>query len=107
MSIVVSIEDSTILRPPIDRAYAAGEAKGKAEGEAKGKTEGKAEGHAMGLAKAIAAILGQRFPGQVPAGLANRLSLVTAETLDDILRKSLTATSAADALGSMMPTTTK
>jgi hypothetical protein len=114
MSIVVSIEDSTILRPPIDRAYAAGEAKGKAEGkaegEAKGKTEGKAEGkaegHAMGLAKAIVAILGQRFPGQVPAGLANRLSLVTAETLDDILRKSLTATSAADALGSMMPTNT-
>jgi len=32
MSIVASIEDSTILRPPIDRAYAAGEAKGKGEG---------------------------------------------------------------------------
>ncbi len=35
MSIVASIEDSTILRPPIDRAYAAGEAKGKGEVQAR------------------------------------------------------------------------
>jgi len=84
MPITVNVENSKFLRPPIDRAYAAGEAKGKAE--------------------AIETILGQRFPGQVPAGLAGRLSLVTAETLDEILRKSLTATSAADALGSDTPT---
>ena len=88
MPITVNVENSKFLRPPIDRAYAAG----KAEGEAKGKAE------------AIETILGQRFPGQVPAGLAGRLSLVTAETLDEILRKSLTATSAADALGSDTPT---
>ena len=100
MPITVNVENSKFLRPPIDRAYAAGEAKGKAEGEAKGK----AEGEAKGKAEAIETILGQRFPGQVPAGLAGRLSLVTAETLDEILRKSLTATSAADALGSDTPT---
>ena len=96
MPITVNVENSKFLRPPIDRAYAAGEAKGKAEG--------KAEGEAKGKAGAIETILGPRFPGQVPAGLAGRLSLVTAETLDEILRKSLTATSAADALGSDTPT---
>ena len=95
MPITVNVENSKFLRPPIDRAYAAGEAKGKAEGEAKGKAE------------AIETILGQRFPGQVPAGLAGRLSLVTAETLDEIVRKSLTATSAADALGSDTPSAPK
>ena len=61
-------------------------------------------GKAEGKAEAIETVLGQRFPGQVPAGLVDRLSLVASETLDEILRKSLTATSVADALGADIPT---
>ena len=99
MSIVVSVEDSAILRPPIDRAYDLGMAKGKAEG----KAEGQALGQAAGMAKSIETILHQRFPGQVPSGLADRLSHVAAETLDEILHKSLTAASVAEALGPDQP----
>ena len=99
MPITVSVENSTILRPPIDRAYDLGLAKGKAEGEAKGK----AEGHAHGIAEAIATILDQRFPGQVPAGLSDRLSAVSAEALYEILHKCLAATSVKDALGNSVP----
>ena len=51
------------------------------------------------VAKSIETILHQRFPGQVPSGLADRLSHVAAETLDEILHKSLTAVSVAEALG--------
>ena len=82
MLIVVNVENSTILRPPIDRAYDLGKAEGKAEG--------RAEGQAL-VAKSIETILHQRFPGQVPSGLADRLLHVAAETLDEILHKSLTA----------------
>jgi hypothetical protein len=107
MPINLSVENSTILRPPIDRAYDLGLAKGKAEGEAIGKAEGeakgKAEGHAHGIAEAIATILDQRFPGQVPAGLSDRLSAVSTEALDEILHKCLTATSVKDALGNYEP----
>src|SRR5712675_2018043 len=93
MPIVVSVEDSKILRPPIDRAHA----RGMAEGHSRGRVEGKVEGKAEGKAEAIATILSQRFPGQVPADLSDRLSLVASGTLDEILRRSLTATSVADA----------
>jgi len=89
MPIVVSVEDSAILRPPIDRAYDLGMAKGKAEGQALGQAL---------VAKSIETILHQRFPGQVPSGLADRLSHVAAETLDEILHKSLTAASVTEAL---------
>jgi predicted transposase YdaD len=65
MPIVVSVEDSKILRPPIDRAHARGMAEGHSRGRVEGKVEGKAE--------AIATILSQRFPGQVPADLSDRL----------------------------------
>jgi hypothetical protein len=92
MPIVVNVENSTILRPPIDRAYA--------EGKVEGKVEGMAEGHAKGKAEDIEIVLNQRFPGQVPAGLVDRLLLVDVETLDEILRKSLTASSVVEALGS-------
>jgi hypothetical protein len=91
MPITVSVEDIPLLRAPIDRAYDKGRAEGKAEGQASGE--------AAGVAKSIETILRQRFPSQVPAGLANRLSHVAAEALDEILRKSLTAHSVADALG--------
>ena len=87
MPIVINVEDSAILRPPIDRAYDLGMAKGKAEGKAEG------------LAESIETILHQRFPGQVPSGLAFRLSHVAAEALDEILQRSLTAASVAEALG--------
>jgi hypothetical protein len=90
MPIVVSVEDSAILRPPIDRAYDLGMAEGKAQGQAL-------------VAKSIETILHQRFPGQVPSGLADRLSHVAAETLDEILHKSLTAASVAEALGPDQP----
>ena len=49
MPIVVSVEDSAILRPPIDRAYDLGMAEGKAQGQAL-------------VAKSIETILHQRFP---------------------------------------------
>ena len=103
MPITVSVENSKILRPPIDRAYDLGLAEGEAKGEAKGKVEGEAKGKAQGIAEAIATILDQRFPGQVPAGLPDRLSAVSAEALDEILHKCLTATSVKDALGNSVP----
>ena len=92
MPITVSVENIEMLRRPIDRAFDSG------------KAEGKAEGHARGKAEAIASILGRRFPGQVPSGLVDRLSLVTAGPLEEILQKSLAANSVADALGSYAPT---
>src|SRR5205814_5157734 len=87
--------DSAILRPPIDRAFDLGKAEGKAEGQALGKAEG--------LAESIETILHQRFPGQVPSGLVDRLSHVAAEALDEILQRSLTAASVAEALGPDQP----
>ena len=99
MAIVVSVENSTILRPPIDRAYA----EGKVEGKAEGMAEGQAKGKAKGKAEDIEIILSQRFAGQVPAGLVDCLVLVDVDTLDEILRRSLTAASVEEALGSHMP----
>jgi hypothetical protein len=83
MPITVSVEDIPLLRAPIDRAHAMGKAEGKVE--------------------AIVTILSQRFPGQVPAGLADQLPRVAVETLDTILRRSLTAPSVAEALGNAWP----
>ena len=99
MAIVVSVENSTILRPPIDRAYA----EGKVEGKAEGMAEGQAKGKAKGKAEDIEIILSQRFAGQVPAGLVDCLVLVDVDTLDEILRRSLTAASVEEVLGSHMP----
>jgi hypothetical protein len=65
-----------------------------------GKAGGKAECKAEGKAEAIGAILSQRFPERFPA---ERLALLSADMLDQILRKSLTAISVADALGNAMP----
>ena len=96
MPITISVEDSKILRPPIDHAYEEGLAKGKAEGKAEGKIEGKAE--------AIAAILRRRFAEEVPADLTERLSHFTPEALDEILDKTMTSRSIAEALSAATST---
>jgi hypothetical protein len=91
MGVTVSVEDIALLREPIDRARAAGEAEGEARGQARGQ------------ALSIERILQQRFPGRLPAGLADRLANLGPEVLDEILRRSVTATSVEDALGGHMP----
>lgn len=83
MGIVVNVADSALLREPIDRAHA----KGRAEGEA----------------IAIERILRHRFPGQIPVGLVDHLADIGPGTLDEILQKSVTAASVAEALGNHMP----
>jgi hypothetical protein len=91
MGITVNVEDSELLRAPIDRA----------------RTEGKAQGKAEGKAEAIETILQRRFPQDVPAGLTDHLVGLALPTLDVIFERSLTAKSVEDALGSYMPSKTR
>ena len=73
-----------------DRLIAEGEAKGKAEGEAKGKAEGKAE--------LVLRMLTLRF-GALPAELAERLRAASADELDAMAERILTAASAGEVVG--------
>jgi hypothetical protein len=62
----VNVEDSKLLREPIDRARANGECRGKAS--------------------AIEQILRYRFKNHVPTDLADHLADLTAKALDRILQ---------------------
>jgi hypothetical protein len=87
MGLPLSVENIPVLREPIDRARAEGEARGRAEGRA----------------HAIERVLQARFPGEVPVGLAEHLSDLPPEVLDQVLETSATAGSVEDALGSYTP----
>ncbi len=83
MGITINVADSKLLREPIDRA--------------------REEGRNRMLAENIERLLQKRFPGEVPARLADHLADVPPQALDEIFEKSMTATSVSDALGSHMP----
>jgi len=87
MGITINVEDSKILRAPIDRAL----------------EKGLAEGVSRGLAKAVANLLHLRFPHEVPDSLVDHLSGLRPEVLEDMHARSATAPSVAEALGSYMP----
>jgi hypothetical protein len=92
MGIIVNVEDTPLLREPIDRA------------RTKALAEGLAKGRAQGEALAIERILRTRFPTQVPDGLADHLADIVPAALEDILQRSVTAVSVEEALGTHMPT---
>jgi hypothetical protein len=83
MGITVNIEDSKLLREPIDRARANGECRGRAS--------------------AIEQIMRHRFQNHVPTDLADHLADLTSKALDRILQNSLAAATIEEALGSHMP----
>ena len=77
-----------------DRLIAEGEAKGRAEG----KAEGEAKGRAEGMAELVLRMLALRF-GAIPPELAERVRAASADELDAMAERILTAQSAAEIVG--------
>lgn len=91
MGIVINVEDSQILREPIDRARR----EGFEAGEARGKTEG--------MAWVLTTMLRRRFGSEVPDGLEDHLSDLQAQVLVDMADRMATAHNLDEVLGSHMP----
>jgi hypothetical protein len=87
MGLVINVEDSAILREPIDRAFEAGKAKGAT----------------TGMASLLSVLLGNRFGGEVRDGLEDHLSDLQPEVLTLMANRLSTAQSVDDVLGSHMP----
>lgn len=89
MGVTVNVEDSRMLREPIDRA----------------REQGREEGREEGMAEMVARLLTIRFRDAVPAGvdLSEHLQGLKPEVLRDILDRGVTADSIEAALGTHMP----
>jgi predicted nucleotidyltransferase len=93
MPIVVNVEDSELLRGPIDRAFQAGFA------------EGMIEGKIEGMASVLAIVLANKFGGDVPHGLKGRLAKLSPETLKIMLDAAIDARTIDDVLAHSTGTT--
>ncbi|WP_284284337.1 hypothetical protein [Mesorhizobium amorphae] len=91
MGIVINVEDSQILREPLDRARR----EGFEAGEARGKTEG--------MAWVLTTMLRRRFGSEVPDSLEDHLSDLQTQVLVDMADRMATAHSLDEVLGSHMP----
>lgn len=94
MGIVINVEDSKILREPIDRAHREGYEAGEAHGESKG------------MAFVLATLLKRRFEGSVPSGLASHLSDLQPTVLAEMVERLPGAKSVEEVLGTHMPSRT-
>jgi hypothetical protein len=99
MAVTVNVENIPLLREPIDRAHAKGRAEGRNEGRAEGRNEGRTEG----MAEAVQRLLERRFPGQVPDGLAERLTQLGPEVIDEVSTNLLTGETIEEVLGPLVP----
>jgi hypothetical protein len=89
MGLTVNVEDSRMLREPIDRA----------------REQGREEGREEGMAEMVARLLSIRFRGAMPpdVDLPEHLRGHKPEGLRDILDRAVTADSIEAALGTHMP----
>ncbi|TIV13668.1 MAG: hypothetical protein E5V95_33315 [Mesorhizobium sp.] len=94
MGLVINVEDSKILREPIDRAHREGYEAGEAHGESKG------------MAFVLATLLKRRFKGGMPGGLVEHLSDLQPAVLAEMVDRLPGAKSVEEVLGSHMPSRT-